>query len=369
MCDPAAMTDVALPACPAGQLCDRADGACKPIAAGCAFHQPGDAFCEAARRVVCGPDLVTRTEAACASAELCALGAGPTCAACRTGEHRCEGPVLKACNAEHTGFDTQKVCGTDRCDATSGCLVCPKNARSCASDTSVQICAADGLSTSTQPCVGAGSVCRDGKCTGCETSATCGDGLCPASCESPQSCMPDCGRLVFRGQQARRATTVDWAPDEFMGECGSLQAVVGLSTTLGHMASAVLCTRDDDMYKHGAASGCHAVALAATTMGNDWDVGFSKGECAQGEFMAGVAQSKTGELTRILCCPGPVKKQACARQVMWDSDGREAGAAASTGDWDYLHFKGECAPGRYVAGVSRTMMSGGLAHAILCCGK
>ena len=136
-------------------------------------------------------------------------------------------------------------------------------------------------------------MCRDGKCTGCETNATCGDGFCPATCESPASCVPDCGRLVFRGHQARRATTTDWAPDEFMGECGSLQAVVSLSTTLGHMASAILCTRDDDTYKHGAASGCHAVALAVTQA---WaTTGFPsvpKGECAAGEFVAGVAQSK-----------------------------------------------------------------------------
>jgi hypothetical protein len=321
--------------------------------------------------VVCGGDLITRTEATCASPELCALGAGAACAACRTGERRCEGPVLKVCNAEHTGFDTQKVCGPDLCDATAGCLMCPKNARTCASGTTVQVCAPDGLSMSTQPCTGAGSACRDGKCTSCESTASCGDAFCPASCESAQSCIADCGRLVFRGQNARRASTSDWAPGEFIGECGSLQAVVGVSATLGHMASAILCTLDDDIYKHGATSACHAVAFAPSmgAPGNDWDVGFTKGECPQGEFMAGVAQSKTGELTRILCCPGPVKKQACARQVMWDADGREAGAAAASGDWDYFHIKGECAPGRFVAGISRTAMTGGLPHAILCCGK
>jgi cysteine-rich repeat protein len=53
-------------ACTRGTLCDSTDPSCKAIAPGCERLAPGGAYCEGDTRFVCGPDLVSIEEEACA---------------------------------------------------------------------------------------------------------------------------------------------------------------------------------------------------------------------------------------------------------------------------------------------------------------
>jgi hypothetical protein len=104
---------------------------------------------------------------------------------------------------------------------------------------------------------------------------------------------------------------------------------------------------------------------------SDWDSGYYKGECGANEFVAGISQTPSGAVNNLLCCPGQVTKQNCASVVFFTADNREQENPPS-GDWDEGHFKGECGPGRYVAGVSRGVNAlspivAGAVHALYCC--
>jgi hypothetical protein len=142
--------------------------------------------------------------------------------------------------------------------------------------------------------------------------------------------------------------------------------VTGLSEDpSSHIAHAAFCTDDSTKYAH---QGCYARDFSSsdnrgTTATGDWDFGFYKGECGANEYVAGVSQRTNGAVDSILCCQGAVSHSACAARRFSSSDSREDSAA---GDWDYGFYKGECGPGRYVAGVSR-VTSSGRPDAILCC--
>jgi hypothetical protein len=289
---------------------------------------------------------------------------------------------LQKCNADQTAFELAQSCPAGLCDAAQRtCLACAKQSRACASATQLRVCAADGLSASTEDCSGAAPYCESGGCTACKAGG-CGDGRCPAAdcaSESPMTCPADCGALPFAEHDAQRLAGKDWSMGFLKGECGAFQALAGLSATLGSgRAHALLCSRDLDAFPHDAqGTGCRALDFSQnnTPISSDWDVGFLKGECAANEFVAGVSQTVgAGALVAILCCPGQVAHRGCTTQVFYGQNAAEPGATADTGDWDPTFSKGQCGPGRYAAGVSRFVGAtgpamAGAAHGLLCCGR
>jgi hypothetical protein len=317
----------------------------------------------------------------CATAALCNPSAGDcTTSACVPSQYRCMGDVLQRCNADQTAFDMVQSCPASLCDASQKtCLACVKKGRKCASPTQLRTCAADGLSASTQDCAGMTPYCQNDGCTACKTGA-CGDGRCPADCasESVMACPADCGALPFAEHNAQRLAGKDWAVGDLKGECGAFQALSGLSAAVGGgRAHALLCSRDLAAFPHDAqVTSCRALDFSVnnTALSTDWDVGFLKGECANDEFVAGVSQTVAGgALKAILCCRGQVAHKSCTTQVFYGQDAAEPGATDDTGDWDPNFAKGQCGPGRYVAGVSRFVVAtgaamAGAAHAVFCCG-
>jgi hypothetical protein len=318
----------------------------------------------------------------CATAALCNPAAGDcTSSACVPNQYRCLVDVLQTCNADQTAFQTVQSCPAGLCDAMQRtCLACVPQSRTCVSASQLRVCAADGLSASTQDCAGFGPYCQGDRCTACKAGA-CGDGRCPGDCasESPMSCAADCGALPFSDRNAQRLSGKDWSVGDFKSECGPFQAASGLSATLGSgRTHALLCGRDLQAFPHDAQeTGCRSLDFSQsnTPLSSDWDVGFLKGECATNEFVAGVSQTlATGALKAILCCPGQVAHQACTTQVLYGQNAAEPGAIADTGDWDSGFTKGQCGPGRYLAGVSRFVGANaaamaGAAHGVLCCGR
>ncbi|MBN1774556.1 MAG: CHAP domain-containing protein [Deltaproteobacteria bacterium] len=167
----------------------------------------------------------------------------------------------------------------------------------------------------------------------------------------------------------------DWSYGHYKAGCGLTQAATGLSmsTTFGTdvlaFAHDLLCRLDDDT-KFVRTSCREEVVFDAgenrgTTEYGDWDPGFYKGECAPDEYVVGISQTTNLALFSIRCCRGNVAHDDC-RPVVF-ADGNNFDGASMINDWDETYYKGECAPGRHIAGVSQKPGTGE-PHAILCCG-
>ena len=177
--------------------------------------------------------------------------------------------------------------------------------------------------------------------------------------------------LPFSGRDFRATTsTGDWHPGSYKAECGLAQAVTGLSMFEGsHAPHAALCGDDasGSRYPHAA---CRMLDFSSgdnrsnTSIGDDWDQGYYKGECGTDEYVAGVSENESGsdQLTLSL-----LRGRRLAHGVLPPRlrRRRQPGSNTATGDWDYGYYKGECAPGQYAAKARGRASTGG-SHAILC---
>ncbi|MGW4882526.1 glycoside hydrolase family 5 protein [Streptomyces sp. NPDC004262] len=90
--------------------------------------------------------------------------------------------------------------------------------------------------------------------------------------------------------------------------------------------------------------------------GGDWASGYTKLQCPAGQFVIGY--SRRGErVSAVLCVPARATPGAAGRTVWFDrSDNRPADAAGD--DFAYGAYKGQCAAGEYIAGVAFTTRLG-----------
>jgi hypothetical protein len=193
----------------------------------------------------------------------------------------------------------------------------------------------------------------------------------------PPPADPSAGLDFACGNSLRDGTAADWqdwSVGYYKAECSLSQAATGLSMSMTgkRYAHDLLCREDDAArYPHTAAHDtCRTVVFnvadnRGTPITGDWDPTYLKGECAADEFVAGISQTTNQALHAILCCHGQVDHDSCTPQVFDAEDAREDPAA---NDWDSDYYKGECGPGRYMAGASMSPMTG-IPHAILCCGR
>ena len=126
-----------------------------------------------------------------------------------------------------------------------------------------------------------------------------------------------CDRVLrFDHGTDRRFAGPDWSPNRFKAECAPLGAIAGLSTTPGtNEVRAALCTASDASRFGSTRSACTARSFAAgdargTSSSGDWAPGYLKGECADGEYVAGVSQSPDRYLVSILLCTRDVERTA-----------------------------------------------------------
>jgi hypothetical protein len=170
----------------------------------------------------------------------------------------------------------------------------------------------------------------------------------------------------------------DWASGSYKSECNTSGTAMGLSATPSYMrpdlrAQTLLCTDDHLSYWYNNNTRSLEGPLddrAQTTLPN-WDVGYTKAECAFGQTVVGVAQSGDGNrvATKILCAT--IWQSITCDPAHWQflpfshtEDNRMSGV--TTGDWDSGYSKNECAPGWIFQGVS-AIQSTGEVHGILCC--
>jgi hypothetical protein len=162
----------------------------------------------------------------------------------------------------------------------------------------------------------------------------------------------------------------DWDVGRTKAECAASSsnvAVTGVSTNPNNGVShSILCTTVSPT------ANSHFVTVDYALGDNrrdgstgDWDPGFTKGECAANERVVGMSEDPVfGQLSRLQCAGAGIAR-ACHTVVFSNGDNR---GTTATGDWAPGFFKGECAPGEIVKGVSKTFC-GGSPHAILCCAQ
>jgi hypothetical protein len=179
--------------------------------------------------------------------------------------------------------------------------------------------------------------------------------------------------VTFDVNTVQRSNRVgDWQPWAVKAECADNEYLVGVSKEMSAKRSHGALCRPGNINRF-AHNSCVARNFSAgdsrgTVSTGDWDPGYYKGECAAHQYVAGVSQSSSGDITSILCCTGfapSLAHSSCSKVVFQSTNGQED---ASNGDWDPWFWKGDCGTGRYVAGMSRDLGSQpGAAHALLCC--
>jgi hypothetical protein len=159
----------------------------------------------------------------------------------------------------------------------------------------------------------------------------------------------------------------DWASGYNKGQCPNGHPVIGDSESeTGTNSHAVLCGQQV-LQTNGTACSPRNITngdtRGYTDNGWDWQVGFIKDECAVNEYAQGMSQGQNSYIHGLLCCPGNVTHQSCDVQAFYASNSAAFGAGPDT---DIGYFKGVCPQGQYVAGISQ-YPANGAAYSILCC--
>jgi len=177
-------------------------------------------------------------------------------------------------------------------------------------------------------------------------------------------------RRFSDGDAVKHEGAADWSFGNYKGNCGAGEAVTGMSQATGSPLvgpHALRCKSKGDAFADTVAA-AHAVwtnadhyRSVATHAGYDWDVGYAKNECGDGEYVSGASQDPSSHALRHLrCAIGPVAGNGCnSKSVMTNDRGED------TGDWDPGYWKAECGPDTVVLGVS--VDTSGKPHRILCC--
>jgi hypothetical protein len=172
----------------------------------------------------------------------------------------------------------------------------------------------------------------------------------------------------------------DWAPYYWKGECGATEQVIGVSRDTGTGDThAIECRSAPAGQSHAGNvqildfpyqdSNCPLDCSGA----NDWDVGSPKVQCPNGWDVTGLAQASyyqgPGWLSHVQCAPHPGGGSTTGNchvysLTNWASDcGTNCNGDA---DWDGGYFKGQCAPGESLVGLSAEFDSG-FARTMRCC--
>ncbi|MFG2665045.1 glycoside hydrolase family 5 protein [Streptomyces sp. NPDC048387] len=142
----------------------------------------------------------------------------------------------------------------------------------------------------------------------------------------------------------------DWDPGARKAVCPDGARLAGLSHTGGRGLCSTSALR--------APGGGQTVVRDESSVppGGDWATGYTKLQCPAGQFLIGYSL-RGDRVSAALCAPAGVPLAGSARTVWFDrGDDRPAGAPG--GDYAWGHFKGQCAPTEYAAGIAFTARAG-----------
>ncbi|MFG3223789.1 glycoside hydrolase family 5 protein [Kitasatospora sp. NPDC048194] len=154
----------------------------------------------------------------------------------------------------------------------------------------------------------------------------------------------------------------DWSTGNRKGDCPDSQRLTGL----GRGSSRGLCT---DAGQPARADGpWTTVTDERYVTEGDWAPGYSKLQCPDRTFAVGYSV-RSNAMAALLCAPAAAALPLTGRNVWFDrGDNRPATGGATPGDWAPGSYKGQCADGEYLAGVAYTWRwnHGGVPDALLC---
>jgi endoglucanase len=163
-------------------------------------------------------------------------------------------------------------------------------------------------------------------------------------------------------QSLRVRTRGDWDPGASKAACPDGLRLIGLS----HTAGRGLCTdaTAGDLRADGTA---HTVVTDERYVpaDGDWASGYTKFQCPSDHFLIGYSR-RSSRVSAALCAPARAALGSTGRTVWFDrSDNR---SVAAGGDFAYGDYKGQCAAGEYAAGIAFTTRLGSPAgfDALLC---
>ncbi|MEU4221648.1 cellulase family glycosylhydrolase [Actinoplanes sp. NPDC026623] len=155
---------------------------------------------------------------------------------------------------------------------------------------------------------------------------------------------PDHGDFV---QSLRMRDRPDWDSGARKAACPDGQRLLGLA----HTGNRGLCT-DITAGDLWAASAAHQVVTDERYVAGDWAPGYTKLQCPAGSFVIGYAV-RGDAMSSALCATAATVPAGAGRTVWFDrGDNRPAGGPG--GDFATGNYKGQCADDEYLAGIAYT---------------
>ncbi|KIQ67328.1 glycoside hydrolase [Kitasatospora griseola] len=154
----------------------------------------------------------------------------------------------------------------------------------------------------------------------------------------------------------------DWSPGNRKGNCPDTQRLAGL----GRSDSRGLCT-DAGRPAKGVGAWTTVTDERYVTHG-DWASGYNKLQCPDNAFAVGYSVNRNA-MSALLCAPAAAALPLTGRNVWFDGgDNRPATGGSAASDWAPGYYKGQCADDEYLAGVAYTWKwnHGGVPDALLC---
>ncbi|BBA95244.1 putative cellulase [Actinacidiphila reveromycinica] len=154
----------------------------------------------------------------------------------------------------------------------------------------------------------------------------------------------------------------DWSSGNRKGVCPDTERLAGLGRGDGRG----LCT--DSGQPQRSAGAFTVVTDERYVTEGDWASGYSKLQCPDATVAVGYSVHNDA-MAALLCAPAAVPPPTTGRDVWFDQgDNRPASGGSTASDWAVGSYKGQCADDEYVAGVAYTWkwLAGGVPAALLC---
>ncbi|GAA1936204.1 glycoside hydrolase family 5 protein [Kitasatospora viridis] len=154
----------------------------------------------------------------------------------------------------------------------------------------------------------------------------------------------------------------DWSYGNRKGNCPDSERLTGL----GRSDSRGLCTDAGEPARSGAAP--VVVTDERYVTEGDWASGYNKLQCPDNTFAVGYSVNGNA-MAALLCAPAATALPTGGHDVWFDhGDNRPATGGSTASDWAPGYYKGQCGDGEYVAGVAYTWQwnDGGVPDALLC---
>jgi hypothetical protein len=154
----------------------------------------------------------------------------------------------------------------------------------------------------------------------------------------------------------------DWSVGSRKGVCPDSERLVGLGRSDGRG----LCTDAGEPAK--GSGGYVTVTSWTNTNEGDWASGYDKLQCPDNYFAVGYGEQKNA-MSALLCAPAATALPTSGRTVWFDhGDNRPTTGGSTASDWAPGYYKGQCADNEYVAGVADTWawLQYGVPDVLLC---